>query len=76
MGSRKEDAMNTTKPSLDDLPLVERLRIISLPEATRLSGLSEDGIRRHHSDKIIKLSPRRVGMRVGDALMLKSDDVA
>jgi len=59
------------KPS-DQLPLVERLRIISLGEAARLAGISEDGLRRHHPDKLIRLSPRRVGMRVGDALMISS----
>jgi len=55
----------------DRLPLVERLRIVSLQEAARLSGISEDGLRRHHAEKLIRLSPRRVGMRQGDALHLK-----
>jgi hypothetical protein len=55
---------------ITNLPLVERLRIVPLAEAARLSGISEDGLRRHHSDKLIKMSPRRVGMRQGDALML------
>jgi hypothetical protein len=54
-----------------DMPLIERLRIIPLAEAAHLAGLSEDGLRRHHSAKLIRLSPRRVGMRLGDALMLK-----
>jgi hypothetical protein len=52
------------------LPLVERLRIVSLAEAARLAGISADGLRRHHSEKLIRLSPRRVGMRQGDALMI------
>jgi hypothetical protein len=55
-----------------DLPLVERLRIVSLAEAARLSGLSQDALRRHHADKLVRLSPRRIGMRQGDALMLAS----
>ena len=57
----------------DRLPMptaVELQRIAPLPEAAHLSGLSEDTLRRRHPDKIIKLSPRRVGMRVGDALAL------
>jgi hypothetical protein len=41
-----------------------------LQEAARLSGISIDGIKRHHSDKIVDLSPRRRGMRLRDALML------
>jgi hypothetical protein len=53
-----------------DLPTVERLRIVTLLEAARLSGISEDGLKRHHGEKIIRLSPRRVGMRLADALML------
>jgi hypothetical protein len=60
---------------INELPLVERLRIVPLAEAARLSGISQDGLLRHHRDKIIKLSPRRLGMRQGDALMIgaKSD---
>jgi hypothetical protein len=54
----------------DDLELspLERERIVSLAEAARLRGVSEDTLRRHNSDKIIQLSPRRQGMRVRDAL--------
>ena len=48
----------------------ELYRVVDLKEASRLSGLSVDSIKRHHSDKIIDLSPRRRGMRVRDALML------
>jgi hypothetical protein len=53
-----------------DLPLIERLRIISLPEAARLAGCSVDNLKRHHADRLIRLSPRRLGMRLQDALML------
>jgi hypothetical protein len=45
-------------------------RIVELPEASRLSSLSVDTIKRRHADKLIKLSPRRVGIRLRDALML------
>jgi hypothetical protein len=45
-------------------------RIVSLTEACALSGLSVEGLRRYHKEKIITLSPRRRGMRVKDALML------
>jgi hypothetical protein len=55
---------------ITDLPLLEHLRIIPLAEAARLAGISQDGLLRHYRDKIIKLSPRRLGMRQGDALML------
>jgi hypothetical protein len=49
---------------------LELKRIVDLKEASRLSGLSVDSIKRHYRQKIIELSPRRLGMRVGDALML------
>jgi hypothetical protein len=63
----------------DDLPLpspVELQRIAPLGEAARLSGLSTDTLRRRHADKIIHLSPRRDGMRVGHALMLSNTSEA
>jgi hypothetical protein len=49
---------------------VEFLRIVPPDEAERLSTLSWDTIKRNHSDKIVHLSARRVGLRVGHALML------
>ena len=49
---------------------VELLRIVKPEEAERLSSLSWDTITREHSDKVVQLSDRRVGMRVGHALML------
>jgi hypothetical protein len=42
-------------------------RIVSLPEASAISGLSVDTLRRCHKRQeleIIKLSPRRVGIRL------------
>jgi hypothetical protein len=49
---------------------VELQRIVSFKEAIRLSGLSRDTLKRKYRDKIIKLSPRRLGMRLGDVLSL------
>jgi hypothetical protein len=62
--------MHANNSMLDDLPVVERLRIVSLAEAARLAGVSEDHLRRHHAAKFIRLGPRRIGMRQGDALMI------
>jgi hypothetical protein len=45
-------------------------RIISMEQAAAVSGLSADTLKRRYSDKIIKLSPRRIGMRLRDALLL------
>jgi hypothetical protein len=49
---------------------IEMLRVAPPAETERLSSLSWDTIEREHPDKIVRLSKRRVGMRVGHALML------
>ena len=44
-------------------------RVVSLPEAAHLAGVSPDTMRRCHKRgeiKIIKLSPRRIGVRLSD----------
>jgi len=48
----------------------ELQRIVSLKEAAFLRGVSEDTLRRREPDKIIRVSPRRLGMRLADALMV------
>jgi hypothetical protein len=63
-----------SKSNDDDLPNptpVELNRIVSLAEASRLSSLSVDTLRDQFSEKIVQLSPKRAGMRVGHALMLR-----
>jgi predicted DNA-binding transcriptional regulator AlpA len=44
-------------------------KVVSLPEAAHIAGVSPDTLRRCHKRqelKIIKLSPRRVGVRLSD----------
>ena len=53
------------------VPPLELLRIAPMPEVEELSSLSEDTWTRRHADKIIKLSERRNGVRVIDALLLR-----
>jgi hypothetical protein len=60
--------------SVEKLTALELERIVTLEEASRLSSLSEDSLRRYCGDKIIKLSTRRDGMRVRDALMLAAEN--
>jgi len=48
----------------------ELLRVVERAEAERLSSLSWDTIKRRFPEKIVKLSERRRGIRVGDVLML------
>jgi len=54
------------------LPIeVERLdRIIPLSKAAELRGVSIDTLKRREPENIIRLSPRRLGMRLRHALML------
>ena len=48
-------------------PLIDK--VVSLPEAAHIAGVSPDTLRRCHKRqelKIIKVSPRRVGVRLSD----------
>ena len=61
-------------PAADDFKLPPALaldQIISLREAEKISSLSPDCWKRNHPDKIVELSPRRLGVRLRDALMLR-----
>jgi hypothetical protein len=49
---------------------VEGERIISLTEASRLAGVSIDTIKRRHGGKIVRMSTKRIGMRLRDVLTL------
>ena len=42
----------------------------TLERVTELTTLSADSLKRHHADKIRRLGPRRLGMRLGDALAI------
>ena len=63
-------AVKHTVPPSNDLSALELERVVGMPEVERLSGLSHDTIRRNYPDKIIQLSPRRVGMKLKHALSL------
>jgi len=52
---------------------VDLLRVVPPEEAERLSSLDRDTLQRNHGDKVVRLSKRRVGMRVGHALMLRPE---
>ena len=54
-------------------PALELDRIISMQEAEKVSSLSVNSWKRHHADKLVELSPRRIGVRLRDALMLSKD---
>jgi hypothetical protein len=52
-------------------PELELERIVPLQQAAELQGTSVDTIKRRHRDKIIELSPRRLGMKLKHALIMK-----
>jgi hypothetical protein len=45
-------------------------RVISLQQASEILGVSPDTLKRAHSDKIIRLGARRIGMRISDVVAL------
>jgi hypothetical protein len=46
-------------------------RIITLDQAAKISSLSRWAWQRSHPDKVVQLSPKRYGVRLRDALMLR-----
>jgi hypothetical protein len=65
-----EETIMSQAEILEGISAVERARIVPIAEAARLSGMSEDTLRRHYRDKLIQLTPHRLGMRLRDALLL------
>jgi hypothetical protein len=65
-----EEKVEAVKRRIRGASHLELERFISIAEVAELTGLSQDSVRRHHRDKIRKLSPRRLGMRLGDALSI------
>jgi hypothetical protein len=55
------------------LTALELNRIAPPKECEKLSSASWDTLKRAHPDKVVQISPRREGMRVGDALMFGSE---
>jgi hypothetical protein len=45
-------------------------RIALLSELEQLTGLHRDTIKRNYPDKLVRISKRRLGMRLEDALQL------
>ena len=65
---RRNNLYETADPG--KLSAIELLRIIPLTEAAKLSSISPKGWHRHHRDKLIRLSEKRVGVRLKDALFM------
>ena len=53
---------------------LELERILELPEVEEITSLSVDSIKRHHRDKLVNLSPRRLGMKLRNALAIANGE--
>ena len=51
---------------------LELERVLPLTEAERLTGLSTDTLKRRYPELVVQLSPRRVGMKLKNALAITS----
>jgi hypothetical protein len=62
--------MALTNRKVDLRPDLELQRVIPLRQAGEVAGISADTIRRNYPEIIVQLSPRRVGVRLRDALAI------
>jgi hypothetical protein len=51
-------------------PEIELERVLSMPEIMRLTTLSHDTIVKHYRHRLVRISPRRIGMRLKDVLQI------
>ena len=49
---------------------IELERMLTMPEVSELTGLSPDSIKRHYGHLIRRMSPRRVAIKLRDALSI------
>jgi hypothetical protein len=49
---------------------LELERVIPLVEVEDITNLSRDSLDRHHRDKYVRLSPRRIGMKMRNVLAI------
>jgi hypothetical protein len=53
-----------------ELSALDLEKIITLTEAAAFTGLSKDSLRRHHKHLFRRLSPKRIGIKLKDALTI------
>ncbi len=51
-------------------PEQELRKILPLEQVAEITNLARDTLKRRHADLILRLSPRRLGMRLSDALAI------
>jgi hypothetical protein len=62
--------MAFTNEKVELRPDIELQRVIPLRQAGEVAGISADTIKRRYPEIIVRLSPRRVGVRLRDALAI------
>ncbi len=62
--------MNKRLTDPEQLRELEPMRVVMLPEVAKLLGISVSTVIRNYGDRIIRISPRRRGMRVRDILAI------
>jgi predicted DNA-binding transcriptional regulator AlpA len=62
--------MNKRLTDPEQLRELEPMRVIMLPEVAKLLGISVSTVIRNFPEQIIRISPRRRGMRVRDILAI------
>src|SRR4051794_12357048 len=70
MRALAEGAEMSSRQTVPDADPLELLKIVTLERVTELTTLSADSLKRHHAGKVRRLGPRRLGMRLGDALAI------
>lgn len=65
--------MSNIQATSGGLSSLELERIIPLAEVSRLTSISVDTIERHHAHLIRRLSVRRRGMKLRDAIRIGED---
>jgi hypothetical protein len=69
----QEEGAPSPKRRVQPPKLSERLeleRIAAKPEIERITSLSFDVIKRHYGHLLVRVSPRRIGMRIRDVLAI------
>jgi hypothetical protein len=55
---------------LKEFTPLQLARVAPLPECAEITSLSEDTLKREYPELIVRVSPRRIGIRVGDCLRI------
>jgi hypothetical protein len=63
-----------TTEKAEPLGILELERVCPLSEVEQLTSLSADTLKRRHKDKIVYLSPRRLGMKVRNVLAINNGE--